>query len=165
MNLPYRKHLRHPWWDYHNFACYHLVLCTAGHQHLFGEIARETMILSLGQILEETIRNLETYRQIEVRSYVIMPNHLHLLIALLAPENPSDPDRKISIPDLVRQIKSITAARHIRDVKSGLAEPFTGKIWQRSYYDRIVRNEREYSAIWTYIDSNPEKWAFDRENR
>jgi len=55
----------------------------------------------------------------------------------------------------------MTTNEYIRGVKNGLYEPFEKRIWQRSYYDHIIRNGEDYLRIWKYIDENPLKWAED----
>ena len=57
--------------------------------------------------------------------------------------------------------KTMTTNEYIRGVKAGIFPPFQKKIWQRGYYDHIIRNERDYLNIWTYIDQNPARWGGD----
>ena len=62
---------------------------------------------------------------------------------------------------MVQAIKSKTTLEYIRDVKSGLLPSFDKQIWQRNYYEHIIRDEKDYQTKWQYIDENPIKWAED----
>ena len=96
-----------------------------------------------GRIVEKYIRNIpDVYPQVAVDKYVIMPNHVHLLVLL-------EQDSKATVQTIVRSLK--------RMVTRELGE----SIWQSSFYDVIVRNEVMYRCEWQYIDSNPDKWTED----
>ena len=71
---------------------------------------------------------------------------------------------ELSLPDVVHRFKSLTTARYIRGVKQKQWPPFPGKLWQRNYYEHIVRDENELNDIRKYIMDNPKKWDLDREN-
>ena len=87
---------------------------------------------------------------VEINKYVIMPNHVHLIV-LLAGGHGNPP-----LPSIVGQIKSFTTMKW--NVICGTQAQ---KIWQTSYYDHVIRNEDDYLRIWQYIDENPAKWAED----
>lgn len=86
-----------------------------------------------------------------VDKYVIMPNHVHMILQIKqaegGPMGTSAPTG--ALPDIVRYFK--------RSVTKLCGE----NIWQRSYHDHIIRSEEDYLNIWTYIDTNPVKWAED----
>jgi len=84
------------------------------------------------------------YEGISLMHYVIMPNHVHMLLLL----NRSN----TSVSTVVNQMK-----RHI-SLQTGRP------IWQKSFFDHVVRNEADYLRIWEYIDENPKKWSIDRYN-
>lgn len=84
-----------------------------------------------------------------------MPNHLHLLIEITENGN------KIAVTNFMANFKSLTTNLYTVGVKQGFYKPFNGQLWQKSYYDRVVRNEKEYKEIWTYIDNNVMKWTLD----
>ncbi|MBQ6867371.1 MAG: transposase [Clostridia bacterium] len=79
-----------------------------------------------------------------IEKYIIMPNHIHLLIELTAGGHGNPP-----LQDVVGKIKSYTTHK------------YGEKLWQRSYHDHCVRSENDYLKIWTYIDSNHQKWEKD----
>ena len=78
----------------------------------------------------------------DVEKYVIMPNHVHMLLLL--------EEEKHAVPRIMRYWKSM------------ITREIGKSIWQRSYYDHIIRDQREYDLIWEYIETNPLRWALDR---
>ena len=67
-----------------------------------------------------------------------------------------------TIGDIMDAFKSITTVKYINGVKTSFWQPFNGKMWQRNYYDRIIRNEIAYQKISNYIINNPSKWLEDK---
>jgi len=65
------------------------------------------------------------------------------------------------LQQIIGWFKTMTTNEYIRGVKSGICDSFEKRIWQQSYYDRIIHNEFEYKEIWQYIDTNPIKWQGD----
>ena len=93
-----------------------------------------------------------------------MPNHVHLLITLEGEAGHAGPalqSGRTSIPEIIRWYKTMTVNDWIRAVKTGVLPPFERTIWQTSFYDHVVRNQRDYETIWQYIDENPMKWKED----
>jgi REP element-mobilizing transposase RayT len=70
----------------------------------------------------------------------------------------------LSLPDIVHRFKTMTTKRYTDGVKQFGWPPYPGKLWQRNYYEHIIRNENELNRIREYIQKNPLKWEFDREN-
>lgn len=91
---------------------------------------------------------ISTYNDIKIEKYVIMPNHVHLLITLCN-EKQSDSPQNSRIPFWVSTFKRFTNKTSGQD------------LWQRSYYDHIIRDEEDFLIKWNYIDSNPAKWTLD----
>ena len=86
------------------------------------------------------------YPGVIVEKYVVMPNHIHAVIFLT--------DEKSKLENVIGSYKSFVS-REIHKVKPGM------KVWQNSFHDHIIRNEKSYQNIWQYIDSNPKKWNED----
>jgi len=63
-----------------------------------------------------------------------------------------------SLPDIIHYFKTITTNNYILSVKDGALLPFDKKLWQKSYYDHIIRNQQDYNECWDYIDKNPVQW-------
>ncbi len=140
--------------DYSAPGYYFITVCTENHDLLLGRIcAREDGTVSAEMVLNETGRTVERailaipahYPGAALDKYVVMPNHVHLIVAIT-----DDPDHKSSIPTIVRQFK--------RAVSVELGK----SIWQLGFHDHIIRGEADYREIWTYIDNNPLKWVLDK---
>ena len=99
----------------------------------------------------------EKFPCVAIDKYVIMPNHIHVMISIGAQGGHIGPP----LPKVVDWYKTMTTNEYIRLVRSGCATPFEGRLWQRSYYDHIIRSYDDYLKIWHYIDSNPAKWQED----
>ena len=165
--LPKRKHPRLKEYDYSQNGCYYVTICTDKRQHLLGEITVEeiahdvcrggALLRPLGIMVEEEIENLQNRYAVTIDKYVIMPNHIHILFCV--EQNRDERAEQSPAPtlgDMVCALKSITTKRaNLMDKTPGR------KLWQRSYYDHVIRSEADYLRIWQYIDENPAKWAED----
>ena len=91
-----------------------------------------------------------------------MPDHVHMII-----NNPGVYDEMTGahtgapLPEIIKWFKTQTTNDYIRGVKNGLFPPIDRHIWQRNYYEHIIRNDHDYEETWYYIDDNPRKWAED----
>ena len=158
--LPRRRSIRLPDWDYSNPGAYFITICTYQKKNLFDndqfrEIAENTWRL---------IPNQSHSRHVELHEWVLMPNHLHGILVLNERENLADDDpleitRSGSIPSIIGNFKSLVT-RRINNVRHTPGE----RVWQRGYYERIIRNGREYDAIRAYVIANPMNWDEDPEN-
>jgi REP element-mobilizing transposase RayT len=114
------------------------------------------------------------YPDADVDGFVVMPNHLHGIIVLATvgagpcacPDNerPWEAAPAMSFVDFVHRFKSLTTARYRHGVAEQNWQPFPGRLWQRNYYERIIRDEAELNCIRQYIIDNPMQWEMDREN-
>lgn len=114
------------------------------------------MVLSdYGKIVEKYIQSIEkAYGQIVVMNYVVMPNHIHLVVMIYSDDN------------IFRDTATKTPANDIIPVMISVLKRFINKeigfnIWQRSYHDHIIRNEKSFDKIWEYIENNPARWKKD----
>ena len=153
MELPIRKKIRLKEYDYSRNGAYFITICTQHKRHFLSEICRGgALLLPVGQMVENEILALEQKYDLIVDRYIIMPNHLHLLLRLERAEQSPAP----TISEVICTLKSITTK------KANLCDNTPGrKIWQRSFYDHIIRNEQDYLEIWRYIDQNPLRWELD----
>ena len=105
-----------------------------------------------GRIADSAIREIPVhYQSVSIEKYVIMPNHVHLLISInQAAEN--DNGRLIIAP---------TVSRIIKQFKSEVTKKAGFSLWQKGFYDHIIRNDADYESVWIYIDENPVKWEND----
>ena len=158
--LPQRRINRLSGFMYGGGNTYFLTICTPNRQHLLGEVvgggvldAPHVQLSGYGQIVEQMIHSIEmTYCSVHVDSFVIMPDHLHLLVTIQddggTSRTPSPTNRRI--PALISTLKRLTNRR--------IGRP----IWQRSYYDHVVRNQADFDEILRYIQNNPAAWAENR---
>jgi REP element-mobilizing transposase RayT len=137
---------------------------------LFGEISQEEMHLNdIGKIIrEEWLKTQKMRPGIKIDEFVVMPNHLHGIIMVndgrgtlqRAPtkEQFGKPTSN-SIPTIVRLFKSVTTKR-INEFRMKPGSP----VWQRNYYDHVIRDDNDFTRIREYIVENPLKWSLDENN-
>ncbi len=153
----YRKPNRLKYYDYSNAGWYYVTICTNDHKNHFGEVINSKMDLNdAGKIVYEYWEKIEKlHKNIELDYFVIMPNHIHgiIIINSVGDANFASPtDRtKMELCKLLQQFKravtlKIKSINHESNFK-----------WQRSFYDRIIRNEKELFNIRKYIKQNPLK--------
>jgi len=163
--LPVRKDVRLRGFDYSNAGCYYVTICVKDRHEVLGEIVGDaplrvpcSILSKYGVFVDAQIQKISgVYPFVSVDNYVIMPNHIHMLVTIGGKicQKMGDGTRggasptKAVIPQIVQSLKSMTT------------KEFGFNMWQRSYHDRIIRNEEEYHRIWRYIDENPAKWAED----
>ena len=101
----------------------------------------------------------EKFPDVVVENYVVMPNHVHLLLFLDrgGPGGHMGPP----LPEIVGWYKTMTTNEYFRLVRQGVLPPLRDRLWQRSYYDHVLRNEDDYLRTCAYIENNPAKWAED----
>jgi REP element-mobilizing transposase RayT len=175
MARPSRRSIRLKGYDYAQPGAYYVTICTAGRLCIFGEVAADAVQLSpIGSIVEATWKELpQHYPFVELDSFVVMPNHVHGVLFLL--DEPSfegyvvgaglRPARKVagqvrhSLSEVVRAFKTFSA-RRINAARGARG----ASVWQRNYYERIVRDEKELERIREYIDNNPAQWEADGEH-
>ena len=155
MNFPKRKVLRLKEYDYSQTGGYFITFCTENRAPLLSRITVGKAALRLpqvelteyGRITEKYIQNISVaYPHISVENYVIMPNHVHLLLLV------GDGGQGAARPTVSAVVRSIKA----------LVRKETGKsLFQNSFYDHILRDGQDFLIHWDYIETNPGKWAED----
>jgi REP element-mobilizing transposase RayT len=163
---PRRRPHRLLGWDYGAAATYFCTLCTKERQPLLGQIMEGAMCLSaIGELVDSALAELQVERpDVLVDAYVIMPNHVHLLVSLVGDALVRTCGNSLAPPSgslgwYIGRLKAIVAARARR---AGLIGGQS--LWQRGFHDHVVRNDREYAAITAYIEGNPANWMNDHEN-
>jgi putative transposase len=148
--------------DYSYPGYYFITICTHNRQMLFGEISNEAIILSpTGRMLHDLIRQAEDrFSTVTIEAYVVMPNHIHILIGLAI--RTSDEAHVDNIVDVIRWLKDASVRRHSLGVKEHGWDSYHGHLWQKGFHDHIVRNERELEQIRVYIATNVEVWKKDK---
>lgn len=164
MEYPKRKRLRLIEYDYSQNGAYFVTICTQNREKLFGGVGADSISARMiSNIFEKTISE---YNDIECPIYVVMPNHFHAIIVIQKDYYQkgfewADMESAPTLSDIVQTFKRRSTIEYIKLVKQGLAPPFDKKVWQRSYHDHIIRNEKEFRMIWEYIDENSLKWESD----
>ena len=155
----HRRSIRLKGYDYSQAGAYFVTICINHGHPLLGEVLNGIMIPSpAGIMVAECWQGLtERFPNIEQDVFSLMPNHFHgnLLIletGLNARQNP------VVLGNMVGAFKSISTHQYIQGVQEQGWEPFKKQLWQRNFYERIIRNERELEAIRTYIINNPANW-------
>ena len=149
MELPKRKKTRLSCYDYRSPGYYFITICTRDKGNLFwiSSNAEEPKLSDLGCVTEQCIRRIpEIYPVVHLDKYVIMPNHVHLILYL---EGNEEHPNGLSIPNIVGRMKWAVSKMAKQEV------------WQSNFHDHIIRNERDYQRIWQYIEDNPRKWKED----
>ena len=146
-NLPKRKNIRLKNYDYSKAGMYFITICIKDRIELLGQIKFEKYYLELskeGKIVDEAINELkQAYSNIEIDEYIIMPNHIHLMI-------------------VIHKKNKITISRIIQQFKWGVTRKIGSSIWQKLFYEHIIRNEKEYLKIKEYIKNNAINWKNDK---
>lgn len=165
-----RKTLRLKHYDYSTNGVYFITVCSYEKENYFGKIIDGKMHLSLlGKIAEEEIFVVNEKRRcqfIEITKYVIMPNHIHMIINIFKPDifheyKQEDFSKPVAeaISSVMRSYKAAVTKR-AREISDGINVPY--RIWQSRYFDNVIRNEEAYRKIYEYIETNPLRWDKDK---
>ena len=158
-----RKNTRLADYDYSREGGYFITICTQDRKCTLSRIVNKSESESasieytqLGMIADQELHQVVQQYGITLDCYVVMPNHIHLIVLL----DKTD-EKRISLGRFVGAYKSIVANEWLRICRElGVV---AGKIWQRNYYEHIIRNEQDYQEKRRYIESNPDKWLMDEE--
>lgn len=154
MDLPKRKNIRLNDYNYSSNGAYFITICTKNKENLLWKNVgancvrplEQLPLSKIGIVVENEIHKLNTvYENIKVDKYQIMPNHIHLIIFIYEDSN----GRTQFAP---------TISRIIKQFKGSITKQIEFSIWQKSFYDRVIRNEKEYQSVWNYIHNNPLKY-------
>jgi len=175
-----RRSIRLKGYDYSREGAYFVTICGQNRKCLFGEIVNGKMVLNdAGRMVESVWNEIPKYYPgIDIDVCQIMPNHIYGIVVIVGagpcacpdtgqPRNMGQPQGvapTMSLSDVVHRFKTMTTKRYIDGVKQNGWPTFPGKLWQRNYYEHIIRDENELNRIREYIINNPAQWEFDREN-
>jgi len=188
-NIHHRRSIRLKGFDYSQAGLYFITICCQDRFCYFGHVENDAMILNeYGQIaFDEWMKLPERFPNFELDVFQIMPNHIHAIISLTNPAaaaavratlavapngntvahdtigagvNPAPTDTNTGVSDIVGAYKSLVSNGCLKIFKSN--NEMMGKLWQRNYYEHIIRNEQSYQRIAEYIMNNPIKWGEDK---
>ena len=154
-----RKHLRIPQYNYSNEGFYFITICTLNRKCILSKIIYtrvyelpQLLLSKYGKIVEKYIKSMNSfYKDVQIINYVIMSNHIHFICEIKETiNNKSNNPSKMRIPMLISTFKRFTNKECML------------KIWQRDYYEHVIRNEKEYIEIEQYIEDNPYNWKKDQ---
>ena len=160
--LRHNRHtIRLKGYDYAEEGGYFVTIITQGREMLFGRVVDGEMVLNeFGRIVENSWNDLINHNaDIELDEFVIMPNHVHGIIVLEPSDRAGLEPAPTVLSEIVRQFKTFSA-RRINQLRHTPGKP----VWQRNFYDHIIRDEKDYEAVVNYIYLNPQSWAKDDEN-
>lgn len=147
--LPKRKRIRIENYDYSSAGAYFVTVCTADKKPILwenvGAATCRPNLSKIGAAVETAILNIpKHYPMISVDKYCIMPDHIHMIMSINTDENG-------------RQIAAPTVSTVVGHMKRWVSMQIGQSIWQKSFIDRVIRNEKGYQTVWEYIENNPIK--------
>lgn len=172
MEYKNRKRLRLQGYDYSCSGAYFVTICTQNREKIFGNVGADS--ISARMIAETYEKIISDYKDVFCPNYVIMPNHFHAIIVIekdindnkagvkqADTESRADIESAPTLSEIIQSFKRYLTLEYIKLVKQGVLPPFYKRIWQRSYHDHIIRNDKEFQTIYKYIDENPINWETD----
>lgn len=180
----HRKSIRLKGYDYSQAGLYFITICCQNKVHLFGNVINKQMILNdAGKMIEKWFNELQNkFPDVKCHEMVVMPNHIHFIIENIGSvgadlrvcpndSNISKTEKRVSeilgehagspLHRVFQWFKTMSTNEYIRGVKNNNWIPFDGKLWQRNYWEHIIRNDQSYQKISDYIINNPSKWNDD----
>ncbi|MBE5792348.1 MAG: hypothetical protein E7322_09370 [Clostridiales bacterium] len=164
--MPKRKPLRIKNYDYNTPDACFITFCTHNRKNTLAKLvgaiheSPEMQLTEEGRIVDPIINSISERIPGAIDRYVIMPNHVHLLIRLYgdckgAEKSASDENRRSFLSKVVGYIK-MNASKEIRKRNRNT------EVWRRGYHDHVIRNQQDYDMIYKYIVNNPKQWELDR---
>jgi putative transposase len=166
-----RRSIRLKDYDYSQAGAYFVTICTAERECIFGSIVEGVMQLSsVGIIVQECWNDLQQhFPDVDFEIFVVMPNHFHAIVviktdAVGAIHELPLPDKKLArrqmlLPKIIGRFKMVSAKR-INELRGTPGVP----VWQRNYYEHVIRDEKSFGRIHEYIQTNVLRWEMDKEN-
>jgi len=173
-----RKQIRLAGYDYSKCGVYFITVCVKDRRPVLASIyssavaagsARqnetetpEVELSEIGVIVDRAIKAVpEHYAAVRVEKYVIMPNHVHMIIRIDNGAEDAPASALGGGQEECRKQGCADIPRIVQQLKGYVTKQCGREIWQRAYYDHVIRNEQEYLDIWAYIEGNPAKWNED----
>jgi len=189
-DIHHRRSIRLKGYDYSSGGAYFVTVCVRDKLPLFGDVRHgEIKLNDAGRMIEKWWLELTNkFPSVETDELVVMPNHFHGILIIVGADLCARPNRiepgqngvaqdgpdrmrsnqgtHIGVPlaMVLQWFKTMTTNKYIRGVQQTNWPPFSGKLWQRNYYEHILRNEDELNRIRQYIRDNPLNWGTDEEN-
>ena len=179
---PRRHSIRLPGYDYSQAGAYFVTIVTQDRSCLFGRVEDSEMELNaVGTMVEKVWLEIpEHFDDVNVDTFVVMPNHIHGIIKIDNEGRLSNVGARHAVPlphhkDIIEALgKPVRGSipTIIRSFKSAVTKQYhmmtntqNTYLWQRNYYEHVIRDERDYQSIYDYILTNPLNWDKDEENQ
>ncbi len=172
--IHHRRSIRLPEHDYSSPGSYFVTICTQERAETLSRINELSVELTaVGQIVDDALRHLaDRFSAVVVDAYVIMPNHVHVVISIMESSDSDAPDRvQMNAKELhdAQDIKVTTLGQIVRTFKASSARIIRRDVmqdfgWQRNYFERVIRSKREFDDIYDYVLGNPASWSRDELN-
>jgi REP element-mobilizing transposase RayT len=165
-DIKQRRSIRLQGYDYTKAGAYFVTVCTIDRQCIFGEICDNDVVLShLGKVVAACWLDIpKHYPSVDVDAFVVMPNHVHGIVVITDYADNANvmsplPPKRPTLGQVVGSLKS-ASTKQINDLRGTQGET----MWQRNYFERIIRREHELNRIREYIQYNPSNWLVDENN-
>ena len=176
-----RRSIRLKGYDYSQAGAYFVTVCAKDRECMFGDIVDgEMQVNDAGRIIQKCWDNIcDHFPHVELDEFIVMPNHIHGITLIVGAPLVGAPPFGASINNtesragtrpaptlgnIIGEFKSITTRQSIDGINQKNWPPFNGKLWQRNYYEHVIRDENDIDRIRQYIIENPAKWAGDEDN-
>jgi putative transposase len=181
-----RRSIRLKNYDYTQQGAYFVTICANDQKCIFGNIKNDKMVLNdAGEMVQRVWNEISRfYNGIDIDHFQIMPNHVHGIIMIVGAGPRACPDNKksvtgqphnykgqpqgvaptLSLSDIIHRFKTMTTKQYCDGVKNNNWPLFNARLWQRNYYEHIIRDEHELNHIREYIINNPATWDTDENN-
>jgi putative transposase len=173
----HRRSIRLDDYDYSQRGAYFVTISSHRHRPIFGIVSDGEMILNaVGKMIETWWWELTNkFRVLDTDAHIVMPNHFHGILMIVGADLRVCPAYDIDrhnvgahagapLPRIMQWFKTMTTNHYIRGAKTGAWPRFSGKLWQRNYFEHIIRSEKSLNAVREYIEANPARWSNDPEN-
>ncbi len=144
-----RKSPRIPNFDYASTQYYFITICTHEKQCIFGTADALSQMGKIAQ--DDFLQLMNYYENVHVDNFIVMPNHVHAIIAIEATEQKSG---RTTLSSIVGAYKA-GVSRKINQFAPDI------QVWQRSFHDHVIRGREDYEKIWNYVQYNMQKWKDD----
>jgi putative transposase len=154
----HRRSIRLKGFDYSRSAVYFVTICIQNRECLFGKISQnQTFLNDAGEMVSaEWLALPSRFPSVSLDEFIVMPNHFHGII-YISPDFVDNPN----LGKIIGAFKSIVNNNYINGVNSQDWKPFKKRLWQRNYYEHIVRDDSALQKIQQYIRDNPVTWQTD----
>ena len=166
--IHHRHSIRLQGFDYSSEGAYFITICTENRENILASIRRgdpcgrpEIELTELGRICNNMFFRITVMYNISISKYVIMPNHIHFML-LISRDMRATARVAPTVGSIVGGYKSLVENLWLKKCKEN--NIYMGEIWQRNYYEHIIRDEQDYRIKWNYIDTNPLNWDKDEYN-